>query len=171
MRHRPSNHHQAILMTKRQLALLEYHRGLGDFSVTSDMPAFFILDLEDDDARGIAESIKDTGGPDNIDGFIKFALEGGKIPSLTARMPLGSMNAIIEAGWDLTAKPEPPESMFYIVLISGGVVIALLPKELNQPHENHTDPDQRNPESNRTLCVEGCDPLRPERRIVGDPGR
>ena len=115
-------------MNLRQLSLLEYHRGLGDFAVTPNEPSFFILDLDDPTGRDIAASIK--GAPD-LEAY-RASLTEGQIPSLTITLTLGVMNALIETGWNLSAKPAPPSNMFYIVIVSGGVVIALLPKELNQ---------------------------------------
>jgi hypothetical protein len=114
-------------MTQRQLALLEYHRDVGDFATTATHPAVFILDLDDREARTIAAITEPD--PKKIEDHRATCAATDCFPSLVVATDIGATNAILE-GFGISAKPEPPRSMFYIVIVSTGVVVALLPKGL-----------------------------------------
>jgi len=113
-------------MTKRQLALIDYHRDVASFAVTPAQPVFVILDLEDSAGFEIASTMQPSCA-DKRDA-IKAA---GAYPAFTLILPTPDANRMIAHGWPQMKPigPVPPGMIPMIVIADERCLSVFIPKE------------------------------------------
>jgi len=103
-------------MTKRQKALLDYHRDVAAFTTSAKAPVFVILDLDDPVGFEIA-SIYQPNCAAKRDAI----KETGAYPAFTLAMPITTANALLAHGWPNAKRIGAiPEGMVSVILISEG---------------------------------------------------
>lgn len=101
-------------MTKRQNALLDYHRAVAAFATSAKAPVFVRLDLDDSVGFEIA-SIYQPNCAAKRDAI----KETGAYPAFTLAMPLTVANALLTHGWPTAKKIGAiPEGMIPVIQIS-----------------------------------------------------
>ncbi len=113
-------------MTKRQAALLTYHRDLAFFATVPKTPVFVILDLDDSVGMEIA-SFYQPNCAEKRDA-IKTT---GAYPAFTLALTVKDVNALLGHGWPNARKiGDIPVGMIPVILISEGRCLVVLIRRL-----------------------------------------
>lgn len=100
-------------VSPRVASLLNYHTDLAKFAVTSDLPVFWVLDLEDEKAVNVALGFKQR---EELEALRDKERAAGKIAALTITSPMEFLNLYRKEVQGRDAMPDPGHDHLYLVL-------------------------------------------------------